>query len=87
MVVTSEAPPEAPERPLALFFGASLPAATEIEPLLEGYGLFVAESPNPDPQLSEIGDLPPLAAAEQLASAMALSFVRFLIERGAKVIS
>ena len=85
MVVTSEAPPEAPERPLALFFGASLPAATEIEPLLEGYGLFVADSPNPDPQLSEIGDLPPLAdAKKQLASAMDLSFVRFLIERGGK---
>ncbi len=85
MVVTSEAPPEPPERPLALFFGASLPAAAEIEALLEGYGLFVAESPDPDPQLREIQALPPLADAEkQLASAMALSFVRFLIARGGR---
>jgi len=85
MVVTSEAPPEAPERPLALFFGASLPAAADIEPLLEGYGLFVAETPNPDLELREVKDLPPLGDAEkQLASAMALSFVRFLIERGGK---
>jgi ATP-binding cassette subfamily B protein len=85
MVVTSEAPPEAPERPLALFFGASLPSADELRFLLDGYGLFVAETPDPDPQLRDIGDLPLIVDADkQVASAMALSFVRFLIERGGR---
>ncbi len=81
MVVTPEAPPEPPERPLALFFGASLPAADDIGPLLEGYGLHVAGSPDPDTSLRQL-DLPPLGAAEdELGAGMALSFVRYLIGR------
>jgi ABC-type multidrug transport system fused ATPase/permease subunit len=81
MVVTPESPPEPPERPLALFFGAALPAADDIGPLLEGYGLHVAGTPDPDPSLRQI-ELPPLGAAEgELATGMARSFVRFLIGR------
>jgi ABC-type multidrug transport system fused ATPase/permease subunit len=81
MVVTPEAPPESPERPLAVLFGASLPAADELTPLLEGYGLHVGATPNPDEWLRE-RQLPPLTAAEgELASAMALSFVRFVVKR------
>jgi ABC-type multidrug transport system fused ATPase/permease subunit/pSer/pThr/pTyr-binding forkhead associated (FHA) protein len=81
MVVTPESPPEAPERPMALLFGASLPAADELGPVLEGYGLWLAKSDPVDDQLAEI-DLPPLAVAEgELRAAMGLSFVRFLIDR------
>jgi len=84
MVVTPESPPEPLERPLALLFGAGLPAASSIEPLLEGYGLFVAEAPDVDVQLREL-DLPPFGTAEgELAAAMSLSFVRYLIDRGGR---
>jgi ABC-type multidrug transport system fused ATPase/permease subunit/CRP-like cAMP-binding protein len=66
---------------LALLFGAALPAAAELEPLIEGYGAWLAKAPDPDPQLKAL-DLPPLPAATgELRSAMALSFVRFLIAR------
>jgi hypothetical protein len=82
MVVTAESPPEPPERPLALLFGASLPAADDIEFLLEGYGLHVAGLPDPDPQLRS-AEVPPLAAGDHdLAAAARLSFVRFLLKRG-----
>jgi ABC-type bacteriocin/lantibiotic exporter with double-glycine peptidase domain len=65
-----------------LLFGAALPAADDLGVLLEGYGLFVADTPDPDPQLREL-DLPPLGSAGgELASAMALSFVRYLVDRG-----
>jgi ABC-type multidrug transport system fused ATPase/permease subunit len=81
MVVTAESPAEAPERPMALFFGSRLPAGRELERLLEGYGLLAGESPNPDHRLREMS-LPPITEADdELASAMALSFVRFLVER------
>ncbi len=82
MVVTPEAPPESTERALALVFGAALPAADDLGVMLEGYGLYVADAPDPDAQLREI-DLPTLGAADgELAGAMALSFVRYLVERG-----
>ena len=82
MVVTPESPPEPLERPLALLFGASLPAADSIGPLLEGYGLMVGDSPDVDAQLREI-ELPSLGAADgDLGAAMALSFVRYLVGRG-----
>lgn len=82
VVVTAEAPPDPIERPLALLAGAQLPAAQDLEALLEGYGLHLAESPDPDPQLAEVA-LPPLDSADgALRAAMALSFVRFLLERG-----
>jgi ABC-type multidrug transport system fused ATPase/permease subunit len=84
MVVTPEAPPEPPERPLALFFGAALPAAEDLGLVLEGFGLAVADVEGPDEQLSG-RPLPPLAAAEgELRSVMALSFVRYLLEKGGR---
>ena len=84
MVVTAESPPEPLERPLALCFGAALPAGAELGPLLEGYGLFVADTPDPDPELRTM-DLPPFGAADgELGSAMALSFVRFLVDRAGR---
>ncbi|HXW32653.1 MAG TPA: ABC transporter ATP-binding protein, partial [Acidimicrobiales bacterium] len=80
MVVTPESPPEAPERPLALLFGGALPAAGDLEPLLEGYGLLVSGAPDPDPQLRQEPELPPIGQAEgELRAAMALSFVRYLV--------
>ncbi len=84
MVVTAESPPEPLERSLALLFAASLPAGASLGPLAEGYGLFVGDTPDVDAQLREV-DLPPLAAAEgELASAMAVSFVRYLVERAGR---
>lgn len=83
MVVTAESPAEAPERPLALLFGAALPAAADLGPLLEGYGLHVAETPDADEQLRGV-DLPPIGHEEaggDLGAAMALSFVRYLLKR------
>ncbi len=69
---------------MALLFGASLPAADGLGLLLEGYGLMVGDSPDVDEQLREI-DLPALGAADgDLGAAMALSFVRYLVERGGK---
>ena len=84
MVVTAEAPPEPVERPLALFFGAALPAADDLTVLLEGYGLAVADVEGPDAELRR-RPLPPLTVADgELRSVMALSFVRYLIERGGR---
>ena len=81
MVTTPEAPPEALERPLAVLFGAALPDVEELGFLLEGYGLHVAESADPDPMLRTM-ELPPLGTADgEVGSAMALSFVRYLIDR------
>ena len=82
MVVTAESPPEAPERPMALVFGAALPAGSDLDLLVEGYGLSVSGAPDPDPGLRAL-ELPPLVeAVGELRSAMALSFVRYLLERG-----
>jgi ATP-binding cassette subfamily B protein len=81
MVVSPESPPEDLERPLALLFGASLPAAAELAPLLEGYALWLAKSDPVDDQLAQM-QLPPLSAAEgELRAAMGFSFVCFLLER------
>jgi ABC-type multidrug transport system fused ATPase/permease subunit/CRP-like cAMP-binding protein len=82
MVVTPESPPEPLERPLALVFGAALPAAADLGILLEGYGLHMSGAPDPDAELRAVS-LPPLDQAEgEMRSLMALSFVRSLIERG-----
>ena len=84
MVVTAESPPEPLERPLALCFGAALPACAELGPLLEGYGLFVADTPDPDPGLRTV-DLPALGTVGgELGSAMALSFTRYLVDRAGR---
>lgn len=84
MAVTPESPPEPPERPLALLLGAYLPDAAEIEFLLEGYGLAVADGPSPDGYLRDLV-LPPLDEADgQLRTAMAESFVRFLLARSGR---
>jgi ABC-type multidrug transport system fused ATPase/permease subunit len=84
MVVTSEAPPEPLERPLALFYGAALPAAADLQILLEGYGLNVSDSAATDAELAGL-ELPALEAAEgELRSAMAESFVRYVLDRFGK---
>ena len=81
MVVTAESPPEPLERPLTLLFGAQLPAAGELELPLEGYGLHLAGAPDHDATLAAM-DLPPLSVADgELRAAMAVSFVRFLLDR------
>ena len=84
MAVTAESPPEAPARPLALLFGAPLPAAPDLALLLEGYGLAVSELNDPDPDL-EGKYLPALTEVEgETRSLMALSFVRYLLERAGR---
>lgn len=88
VVVTAESPPEPPERPLALFFGAALPAARDVELLIEGYSLHLCGVPSADAYLADIDEergLPPLLRAQgELRTLMALSFVRFLLERGSE---
>lgn len=81
MVVTPEAPPEPPERALTLLFGAALPAAGELEVLLEGYGLWLAKQPRPDEELAEVPLVPPSMAEGEMRSLLALSFVYFLMDR------
>ncbi len=82
MVVTAESPAEAPERSLALLFGAALPAAADIGLILEGYGLHLSGAADQDAQLGQL-PLPPFAAADgELAPVMAVSFVRFLLGLG-----
>ena len=79
MVVTAESPPEPLERGFVLLFGAALPAADELWPLLEGYGLHLAGSTDRDEELAATS-LPRRSEAEgELGAAMAASFVRFLI--------
>ena len=80
-IVTPEVAPEPPERPLAVLFGSVLPAASAIAHLVEGYGLHLAKTPDPDVSLRE-QELPAFETASgALRSAMALSFVRFLVKR------
>jgi len=82
MVVTPESPPEPLERPMALLFGLALPAGRELGVLLEGWGLHRGDTPDPTPDLRKI-PLPPMAmAGGELRGAMALSFVKYLLERG-----
>ena len=81
VVVTPEAPPEAPHHGLARLFGDALPASADLDALLEGYGLHVAGTELPADALADLM-LPPLEHAEgDLRSAMALSFVRYLLDR------
>ncbi len=84
MAVTAESPPEPPGRPLALLFGAPLPAADDLAILLEGYGLAVSDLKDPKADL-EGKYLPPLTEVEgETRSLMALSFVRYLLDRGGR---
>jgi ABC-type multidrug transport system fused ATPase/permease subunit len=81
IVVSAESPLEPLERSLATLLGAHLPAAADLSPLLEGYGLLAGGAPDPAGFLRD-SELPALAAAEgDLASAMARSFVGFLLAR------
>ncbi|MDZ7676570.1 MAG: ATP-binding cassette domain-containing protein [Acidimicrobiales bacterium] len=81
MVATDESPPEDPARPLALLFGSHLPAADDLEPVLEGYGMVIAGADDPAEQLRTL-DLPPLSEATgDLRTAMATSYVHHLLER------
>ncbi len=81
MVVTPEAPPEDPHRPLALLFGAALPSAGDVDHLLEGYGLHLSGQPEPPPDVvatlpAAVRDLEP-----ELRTVVAGSFVRYLVAR------
>ncbi len=81
MAVSAESPPEDPHRPLAMLFGSVLPAAAEVGHILEGYGLHLAGSPEPDPEeVAGLGgtldSLDPTTRGPFLAS-----FVGFLISR------
>ena len=80
VIVSPESPPEDPHRLLALLFGAALPAADELDFLVEGYGLHRSGLADPDAALVSTG--PALADAEgETRAAMALSFARFLVDR------
>jgi ABC-type multidrug transport system fused ATPase/permease subunit len=84
MAVTAESPPEPPERPLALLLGSTLPAGSDLNLLLEGFGLVVSGAASPDSKLAGI-PLPALADAEgELRTAMVQSFVAFLIGRASR---
>jgi len=81
LIVSPESPPEPPHRILALMFGSAFPTADQIQPLLEGFGLHRSGAPSPADELSG-QQLPSLEQAEgELRGVMALSFVRFLIDR------
>lgn len=81
--VTVDTPPEPPERYLARYFGASLPAAADLGLLLDGFALHLAGL-DPDEELRN-HNLPPLSAADpDLAAMMATSFVGFLVRREPK---
>lgn len=80
VVVTPESPPEPPERPLALFFGAALPAGHEIEVLVEGYGLHLAGLPPAEDYLRDLA-LPPIARADGELRATDGPVVRALPDR------
>ena len=84
MVVTPESPPEPLERPMALLFGASLPAADTLGPLLEGYGLYVGRRPRRRRAAPRARPAALAAAEGELAAAMSLSFVRYLVARGGR---
>ncbi|CAB4550324.1 MAG: ATP-binding cassette domain-containing protein [Actinobacteria bacterium] len=67
---------------LALVFGAAFPAAAELAPFLVGYGLHAGGADDPTPELrgrrlGRVSD-----AADALAPAMSVGFVRFLLGGG-----
>ncbi|HSL56691.1 MAG TPA: ATP-binding cassette domain-containing protein, partial [Acidimicrobiales bacterium] len=76
--ISPERAPEPPERYLARYFGAALPAGADLAPILDGYGLSLAGGPSPDEQLATM-PLPPLGQADdELAPHMWRSFVDHL---------
>jgi ABC-type multidrug transport system fused ATPase/permease subunit len=81
IIATPEAPPESPHRVLAMMFGDAFPAASELNVLIEGYGLHVSEVPTPTERLA--GKVLPAFddADDEMRGAMAVSFVRFLLKR------
>jgi ABC-type multidrug transport system fused ATPase/permease subunit/predicted Ser/Thr protein kinase len=85
MVCTAEQPADPAELVLAKFYGASLPAAEELAPLIEGYGLSLTDMPDPSSEELLVEGPSTLAEAEgDLRLAMALSFVRWLITRSSR---
>jgi ABC-type multidrug transport system fused ATPase/permease subunit/CRP-like cAMP-binding protein len=81
MVVSPEAPLEPPHRSLALMFGSGLASIDDVAPLVEGYGLHLADVPSTRPRLAAVA-LPALDDAEgELRSAMAVDYVRYLLDR------
>ncbi len=81
MVATPESPPEDPHRPLALLFAAGLPAPEQVELLVEGYGLHLGDAPDTRARIRDAG-VPRLDDAEgELRSAVAVDYVRYLLQR------
>ena len=81
LVVTPETAADDPHRALARVFGAALPAATEVEHLLDGYGLWLAGAPAPAPDLVEAHPGPLDDLDEAARTALVPSFVGFLVAR------
>lgn len=80
-VVTAESPPEDPHRDLALLFGAALPAAAEVDHLVEGYGLYLAGVPAPEPEAVAALRGPVESLEPPIRGIMAASFVGYLLGR------
>jgi ABC-type multidrug transport system fused ATPase/permease subunit len=82
MVVTADAPPDEPAHALALLVADLLPAGADLAFLLEGYGLHVAGVGDTDPLVRADGVRPPSRTEGDARLAAAVSFVRFLLDRG-----
>jgi ABC-type multidrug transport system fused ATPase/permease subunit/CRP-like cAMP-binding protein len=81
MAVTPESPPEDPHRPLAILFGTALPSAGDLDHLLEGYGLWLAGTSEPDPE-TVVGAPAALDALDpEMRGPLVASFVGYLIAR------
>jgi ATP-binding cassette subfamily B protein len=81
IVVSADRAVEPPHRVLALLFGAAFPAAARLQVLLEGYGLHLADVDDPTADLAA-RQLPRLdEAGPDDRSPMAVSFVRFLLQK------
>jgi ATP-binding cassette subfamily B protein len=81
MAVTPEALPEALERPLAMLYARSLPAASDLAPIIEGYALHRSVKPFDDAILRADPMLPPLFyVQDERRPVMAQAFVAFLVQ-------
>jgi ATP-binding cassette subfamily B protein len=81
MAVTPESLPEALDRPLAMLYARSLPAANDFAPIIEGYALHRAGKPLDDSILRGDPTLPPLFyVQDERRPVMAQAFVAFLVQ-------
>jgi ATP-binding cassette subfamily B protein len=79
MAVTPEALPETLDRPLAMLYARTLPAAADLAPLVEGYALYRGGKPFDDAILRADPMLPPLFyVQDERRPVMAQAFVTFL---------